>query len=97
MIEYKFSEDEILAKVEEYINATYGEHYVGEKSNIQMLDIWDEMGFAGQACLSNIMKYGYRFGKKKGQEEKDLMKIIHYAILAYYFFISKNEDKDKDK
>lgn len=91
--EYKFKEDEILSRIKTYIDSTYGEHYIGEKSDIQMLEIWDEMNIAEAACMSNIMKYGYRYGKKKGQEEKDLLKIIHYGILAYYYMVAQHEDE----
>ena len=37
-------------------------------------------GFA----VGNVMKYAMRFGKKKGKANEDLMKIIHYAIIALY-------------
>jgi hypothetical protein len=30
------------------------------------------------------MKYAQRYGKKDGYNRKDLMKIIHYAIIAMY-------------
>ena len=34
-------------------------------------------------CMGNIMKYAMRCGKKEGSDtEEDLLKIIHYAIIA---------------
>ena len=35
-------------------------------------------------CIGNIMKYAMRYGKKQGKNSKDLLKIIHYAIIALY-------------
>ena len=40
-------------------------------------------------CVGNIMKYAMRFGKKDGKNPKDLFKIIHYAIIAYYVMNKK--------
>jgi hypothetical protein len=36
-------------------------------------------------CMGNIMKYAMRCGKKEGTDkEEDLLKIIHYAIIAIH-------------
>ena len=36
-------------------------------------------------CMGNIMKYAVRCGKKDGTDaEMDLLKIIHYAIIAIH-------------
>ena len=42
-------------------------------------------GWTVEDCIKNIAKYANRFGKqqRKGQERLDLMKIAHYACLAY--------------
>jgi hypothetical protein len=31
--------------------------------------------------MGNILKYAQRYGKKEGKNKKDLMKVIHYAII----------------
>ena len=31
--------------------------------------------------MGNILKYAQRYGKKDGKNKKDLMKVIHYAII----------------
>jgi hypothetical protein len=36
------------------------------------------MGFA----LGNVLKYAQRYGKKQGYNRADLMKILHYTIIA---------------
>jgi hypothetical protein len=41
------------------------------------------------------MKYAKRYGKKGGYNRKDLMKIIHYAIIEMYVQDS-GEQKDKE-
>ena len=46
-------------------------------------------------CMGNIMKYAKRYGKKGGYNRKDLMKIIHYAIIEMYVQDSE-EQKEKD-
>ena len=45
-----------------------------------MVDDWEDCGIAKEAFQSNIIKYAKRFGKKEGNNPKDVMKIIHYCI-----------------
>jgi alkylhydroperoxidase family enzyme len=40
---------------------------------------------ASSFCQANILKYGSRYGSKDGKEKKDLMKVIHYAMLLLHF------------
>ena len=44
------------------------------------MDDWEDCGIAKEAFQSNIIKYAKRFGKKDGDNPKDVMKIIHYCI-----------------
>ena len=81
-INYKFSEDEILEEIRNYIRNTYSEHYSGK--NLQAADLIFEGGHGEGFCIGNIIKYAHRFGKKNGKNEKDLIKIIHYAIMAIH-------------
>lgn len=78
--EYKYNEDTILEFLTQYINSTYGQHYVG-KSGIQAVDVWKSLDIDEAAFRSNIIKYAMRYKHKQGQELKDLMKILHYTIL----------------
>ena len=80
----KYNEDKILQEVFEYISSTYGKHYVGKKE-IQTIDVWDTLGIAENMCMGTLIKYAMRFGKKKGKNKDDLLKLIHYAVLAYHF------------
>ena len=80
----KYNEDNILNEVSEYISSTYDQHYVGTK-NIQTIDVWDNLDMAEEMCLGTLLKYAMRFGKKGGKNKKDLLKLIHYAVLTYHF------------
>lgn len=75
-----------------YIDATYNEHYSGK---YQATDMIIDAGHGTGFCMGNIMKYAKRYGKKGGYNRKDLMKIIHYAIIEMYVQDSQ-EQKEKD-
>ena len=79
-MEGKFDELEILEDVEEYIIDTYKQHYAGK---YQATDMIIDAGHGEGFCIGNIMKYAMRCGKKD-EKEKELLKIIHYAIIAIY-------------
>lgn len=78
-IEYKYTEDKILRDLEVYINKTYGSHY-GDK--VQAQDLIISSGHAEGFYIGNIIKYASRYGKKNGHNKDDLMKVLHYAVLA---------------
>ena len=79
---YIFQEDKILAEIKQYIDATYSQHYAQNK--YQATDFIVDSGHGLGFCLGNILKYTQRYGKKDGYNKKDLMKVIHYAIIALY-------------
>lgn len=82
-IEYKYKEDVALKKVTDYINSTYGQHYVGN-GDIQTVDFWESLGSLETTCRDTAIKYLARYGKKGGRNEKDLLKAIHYIVLMMY-------------
>lgn len=86
-VEYKFKEDETLSELKKYIDSTYSQHYANGK--YQATDMILDAGHGEGFCVGNIMKYAMRFGKKDGKNPKDLFKIIHYAIIAYYVMNKK--------
>ena len=65
---FKYNEDEILTEVLEYIVGTYSEHY-GDQ-NIQIQDVFDQMGIAEAFTRGAAIKYLFRFGKKEGKNPK---------------------------
>jgi len=85
---YKYHEDEIIKDIGEYISSTYNGHYTGTKHeyrNVQTLDLMAARDVASGFCQANILKYGSRYGSKDGKNKKDLMKVIHYAMLLLHF------------
>ena len=78
----KYNEQEILKEVSDYISGTYRGHY--SSTNVQPLDWIDSVGDAEAFCRSNILKYASRYDRK-GTARKDIIKIIHYAVLLCHF------------
>ena len=89
---FKYKEDEILAEVMEYIAGTYSEHY-GDQ-NIQIQDVFDQMGISEAFTRGAAMKYLFRFGKKDGKNRKDLLKCIHYVCLLYHYSFKAGRAKE---
>ena len=90
----KYNEREALDEIEDYIQSTYGEHYVG-KNEFQIQDLLHSIDIAVPFCQANAMKYLSRYGKKKGQNRLDLLKAVHYTILLMYFSeCNKTDDKE---
>jgi hypothetical protein len=88
-VNYKFNEDKILNEVKAYIGNTYDQHYSNGK--YQATDMILDAGHGEGFTMGNIMKYSMRYGKKNGKNKQDLLKIVHYAIIALYL-----QDKDND-
>jgi|TARA_Y100000389_G_scaffold87195_1_gene83780 hypothetical protein len=89
MTNYKFNEDILLEEIRAYIDKTYEGHY--SENTFQSTEVIMARGHGEGFCMGNIDKYSNRYGKKGETPEdyrKDLMKIIHYGILALY-----NHDK----
>ena len=79
-IDYKFGEDITLKELEKYIDKTYEQHY--SKSKFQATEFIIDAGHGEGFCIGNILKYAQRYGKKNGKNRADLLKVIHYAIIA---------------
>ncbi len=82
MIDYKYSEDRILKEMKKYIDKTYGQHY--SQNKFQASEFIMDSGHGEGFCIGNIMKYAQRYGKKNGYNRDDLMKVLHYAIMALH-------------
>jgi len=81
---YKYSEDKILKELQDYITGTYNQHYSAGDDKIQTLDLIEACGDGESFCRSNILKYASRYDKK-GTARRDIMKILHYAVLLMHF------------
>lgn len=85
---WKYNEDKILKDVEDYVTTTYHGHYCGDSAgyaDIQTIDLMAAKKLAAGFCQANILKYGSRYGNKNGRNKRDLMKVIHYAMLLLHF------------
>jgi len=80
----KYNEDALLQELRDYITTTYGQHYSAGNDSIQTLDLIEACGDAEAFCRSNILKYASRYDKK-GTARRDIIKILHYALLLLHF------------
>ena len=81
---WKYNEEELLKELLEYIRGTYNAHYSAGTNKVQTLDLIEACGDGEAFCRSNILKYASRYDKK-GSARRDLMKIMHYAVLLMHF------------
>ena len=82
MIPYKYNENKTLEELRKYIDKTYDEHY--SRNKFQATEFIIDCGHGEGFCIGNILKYAQRYGKKNGKDRKDLLKVIHYGIIALY-------------
>lgn len=83
-IDYKFKEANYIDEIQKYIDATYTSHY--SKHKIQSTEVIIDRGNGTGFCMGNVDKYSNRYGNKGTRDDarKDLLKIIHYAIIQLY-------------
>ena len=81
-IDYKFNEYENLIALKDYVDSTYNQHY--SKSKFQATEFIVDSGHGEGFCIGNILKYSQRYGKKEGKNRADLLKVLHYALLALH-------------
>ena len=79
-IDYKFNEGELCKELRAYIDKTYEGHY--SKNKFQSTEFIQDCGHGIGFSIGNILKYAQRYGKKEGYNRADLLKILHYAIIA---------------
>jgi hypothetical protein len=85
VMNYKYDEDKIIDELREYITDTYRQHYAaGGEDGIQTLDLIAACGDGEPFCRSNILKYASRYDKK-GTARRDILKVLHYAVLLLHF------------
>ncbi len=85
---WKYNEDKILKDIQDYVTSTYHSHYCGYDQSVQSIQTIDLMAakeLASDFCQANILKYGSRYGDKDGHSKRDLLKVIHYAMLLLHF------------
>ena len=90
-VDYKYNEDKTLVELLHYIDSTYDEHY--SKNKFQATEFIIDSGHGEGFCIGNIMKYAQRYGKKNGKNKRDLIKILHYGIIALYINELENSEE----
>lgn len=92
MINYKYDENKYLEEIQAYVDATYGQHYARDK--FQATEFIIDSGHGTGFCVGNILKYAQRYGKKGSKDDarKDLMKVLHYALIQLH--IHDHDEKD---
>ena len=78
-----------------YVDRTYDQHYANGK--YQATDIILDTGHGEGFCIGNILKYAQRYGKKDGYNRKDLLKVLHYGIIALHVHDNNNGESDEIK
>ena len=81
---WKYNEGKIVNDLWDYLKSTYSEHYAVEDEEIQCFDAWIAMGDATPTFRNTAIKYLWRYGKKNGNNKKDLMKALHYIVLCLH-------------
>lgn len=94
MSKFKFEEDKTLKEIYNYVAATYDGHYSFNK--FQSTEFIIDSGHGEGFCMGNIIKYCQRYGKKEGKNRKDLLKVVHYAIMALYIDSLENGTEVND-
>lgn len=81
---YKYNEGKIIEEIKAHVDKTYGAHYMSD--DLQAFDAWIALGEESSAATfrNTALKYLWRYGKKGGKNKEDLLKAVHYLILAIY-------------
>ena len=93
MIDYKYNEDKALEELSKYIDSTYDEHY--SKNKFQATEFIIDGGHGEGFCIGNILKYAQRYGKKGDKNRSDLLKVVHYGIIALHINDTEIDDEVK--
>ena len=95
-VDYKFSEGPLIDELKDYINSTYskekGSHY--NQNKVQATEFIIDGGHGEGFCIGNILKYAQRYGKKEGYNRKDLLKVLHYGIIALHVHDNNGESDE---
>ena len=93
MTKFKYNENEILEKALQHIEKTYNSHYVGENA-IQYMDIVMNQSDSLPFFKYTSPKYILRYGKKKGFNDEDIYKAIHFLVLMLNHVENKRKNNE---
>lgn len=92
MIDYKYNEDKLLKELKEYVDTTYNQHYA--QGRIQTTEFIIDNGHGIGHTVGNIIKYAQRYGKKEGRNRKDILKVLHYALIMLHVHDKETNTND---
>ena len=92
-IDYRYNEHKLIEELLDYVDSTYDEHY--SKNKYQATEFIIDGGHGEGFALGNILKYTQRYGNKEGKNRKDLLKVLHYALIALHVH-DLEHDNEKD-
>ena len=95
-IMYKYNEDALIGQFKEYVDATYSQHY--SQNSYQATEFIIDGGHGTGFCIGNVLKYAQRYGKKGSPDDarKDLMKVLHYALIQLHVHdLINNKEKEE--
>lgn len=94
---YKYSEDRILEELKGYVDSTYEGHY--SRNSFQATEFIIDCGHGEGFAIGNILKYAQRYGKKGSHNDarKDLLKVLHYGIIALHNHDNKEQLDNETK
>ena len=81
-IDYKYNEEALIDELQKYVDGTYEQHY--SQNKFQATEFIIDGGHGEGFALGNILKYSQRYGKKAGKNRNDLLKVLHYALIALH-------------
>jgi hypothetical protein len=93
--QYKFNELSNIRELKKYVDSTYSGHYARNK--FQSTEFIVDNGHGVGFMVGNVMKYVQRYGKKGTVEDhrKDIMKVLHYALMLLYVHDLENAESDE--
>ena len=91
-LDYKYNEGKLIDEIQSYVDATYEQHY--SRNKFQATEFIIDAGHGTGFNIGNMMKYTQRYGRKGDPAEwrKDLLKVIHYAIMQLYVHDLENKE-----
>ena len=92
MIDYKYNEEALINELQAYVDGTYEQHY--SQNKFQATEFIIDGGHGEGFALGNILKYSQRYGKKAGKNRNDLLKVLHYALIALHVHDKEHQVPD---
>ena len=91
LADYRYNERALIEELQDYVDSTYDEHY--SKNKFQATEFIIDGGHGEGFALGNILKYTQRYGNKEGKNRKDLLKVLHYALIALHVHDLEHPEK----